>query len=58
MKQSLVSHHLRVLKESGLVQAERKGPFVLYSIAKPEVHDLIALGAKIVRSNKPKSEQR
>lgn len=31
--QSTVSHHLRVLKEAGLVQAEKRGRSVYYSIA-------------------------
>ncbi len=31
--QSTVSHHLRVLKEAGLVQAEKRGRSIYYSIA-------------------------
>jgi len=34
--QSLLSHHLRVLRESGLVTSERDGKAVLYGLA-PEV---------------------
>jgi ArsR family transcriptional regulator len=36
VEQSLLSHHLRVLREAGLVEAERDGKAVLYRIA-PEV---------------------
>ena len=32
LEQSLVSHHLRVLRDAGLVRAERDGKSVLYSI--------------------------
>lgn len=31
--QSLVSHHLKVLRESGFVLARRRGPFVFYELA-------------------------
>ena len=30
LAQPLVSHHLRVLKEAGIVRAERRGAFVFY----------------------------
>ena len=33
--QSLVSHHLRALREAGLVTTRRDGRWVNYSIAKP-----------------------
>lgn len=33
LEQSLLSHHLRVLRESGLVEAERDGKAVLYRLA-------------------------
>lgn len=34
IEQSLLSHHLRVLRESGLVTSERDGKAVLYRLAK------------------------
>ncbi|MCB1034830.1 MAG: winged helix-turn-helix transcriptional regulator [Acidobacteria bacterium] len=36
VEQSLLSHHLRVLREAGLVTAERDGKAVLYRVA-PDV---------------------
>ncbi len=36
LEQSLLSHHLRVLKESGIVEAQRDGKAVLYRLA-PQV---------------------
>ncbi len=33
LEQSLLSHHLKVLRESGFVKAKRDGKFVLYSLA-------------------------
>lgn len=35
VEQSLLSHHLRVLREAGLVDAERDGKAVLYSLSAP-----------------------
>lgn len=48
VEQSLLSHHLRVLRESGLVTSRRDGKAVLYSLA-PELQrstkgDAINLG--------------
>lgn len=34
VEQSLLSHHLRVLRDAGLVTAEREGKQVLYSLAR------------------------
>ena len=36
-----VSHHLSVLKEAGLVQAERNGRSVVYSIDTTVVHEFL-----------------
>ncbi|MFC2137439.1 ArsR/SmtB family transcription factor [Bacteroidota bacterium] len=32
LSQPLVSHHLRVMKENGILDTKRKGPFVFYFI--------------------------
>jgi ArsR family transcriptional regulator len=34
LSQPTISHHLRLLRESGLVTAERKGTWVYYSVSK------------------------
>lgn len=34
IEQSLLSHHLRVLRDAGIVVSERDGKHVLYSLAK------------------------
>jgi DNA-binding transcriptional ArsR family regulator len=40
LPQTLVSFHLRPLRESGMVLTERKGAFIFYSLAEPFLIDL------------------
>ena len=42
LSQTLVSFHLRPLRETGIVAAERKGPFVFYSISEPIYNPLFS----------------
>jgi ArsR family transcriptional regulator len=39
--QNLVSHHLRVLREMGLVAARKEGQFVHYSRVEDRIHELM-----------------
>ena len=41
LSQSLVSHHLRVLRDRGLVRGERRGAFVFYCVTSEEVRGAI-----------------
>lgn len=41
LSQTLVSFHLRPLRESGILATERKGPFVYYSVSEPGLIDLL-----------------
>lgn len=41
--QPTVSHHLRVLREAGLVRAEKRGVWVYYTLAEEGVRELRAL---------------
>ena len=50
-QQSLVSHHLKVLRSNGLVETVRNGPFVQYSVSKPEIGRIMLLARKIVEEN-------
>jgi len=38
--QNLLSHHLRVLKEAGLVSAEKRGRWVYYQLNRPRLKEL------------------
>jgi DNA-binding transcriptional ArsR family regulator len=41
LSQPLVSHHLKELKRTLLVDVERKGPFIFYEIAEKSVFDIL-----------------
>ena len=41
LSQPLVSHHLKELRRALLVNVERKGPFVYYELADPEILSII-----------------
>lgn len=48
--QNLVSHHLRVLREAGLVSARREGQFIYYSRVEDRIRQLM-LGMEGLLSN-------
>ena len=41
LSQPLVSHHLKELRRALLVNVERKGPFVYYELADPDILSII-----------------
>jgi DNA-binding transcriptional ArsR family regulator len=43
LSQPLVSHHLRVMKESGLLVSKREGPFVRYSVKDPRLLEILGV---------------
>lgn len=47
--QPLISQHLRVLKESGIVDSERKGREVVYRLVRPETARIVAEAVNIGR---------
>jgi len=56
LSQPLVSHHLKELKRSLLVQVERKGPFIYYELADARIVDILEqlswLAADLLRNRK------
>jgi ArsR family transcriptional regulator len=45
--QSTVSHHLRVLREAGWIEGERRGRWIWYSLRPDAVARLVAIAADI-----------
>lgn len=46
LPQTLVSFHLRVLREASVVANERRGPFIYYRLADPSLPNLLEACAK------------
>ncbi len=51
LSQPLVSHHLRVLKENGVLETKRNGPFIYYFIRDKKILDAINLVLEIFRDS-------
>ena len=49
LKQPAVSHHLRVLRDRGLVRAERRGPYIYYCTASPALGQVIVAARTLLR---------
>ena len=53
LSQPTVSHHLRILREAGLITGERRGTWVYYRLT-PDAHDRIRTGlASVFRQKVP-----
>lgn len=47
VSQPTISHHLRVLREAGIVESERRGTFIYYSLTKDFARRYADIGASI-----------
>lgn len=41
LSQTLVSFHLRTMRNAQIVRTERNGPFIYYSLSEPELMDIL-----------------
>jgi ArsR family transcriptional regulator len=58
LPQTLVSFHLRPLRESGILSTERKGAFIFYRVVEPGLIDLLlSLGGVPLQQEGRKDEQ-
>ncbi|WP_258110568.1 helix-turn-helix transcriptional regulator [Alicyclobacillus sp. SP_1] len=48
LSQTLVSYHLRTLRDEGLVKTERRGPFVLYSLTHEDLPAWVSGASRFV----------
>ena len=54
LSQSTVSHHLRVLRDRGLVTADRRGSYVYYCCASDDIHPTLDRVRSLLHSrNRP-----
>jgi len=54
LSQPLVSHHLRVLKENGILETKRNGPFIYYFIRDKKILDAINLFLELFKNSEIK----
>jgi DNA-binding transcriptional ArsR family regulator len=51
LSQTLVSFHLKVLRESEIVNTQRSGPFIYYSLSDPAILDILTELSKKLKIN-------
>jgi DNA-binding transcriptional ArsR family regulator len=51
LSQPLVSHHLRILKENGILETKRNGPFIFYFLRDKKILDAINLVLEIFKDS-------
>ncbi len=51
LSQTLVSFHLRALREAEIVTTKRNGPFILYSLSDPSLLDILIKLSRTVEHN-------
>ncbi|GAC1341130.1 MAG: hypothetical protein NVSMB29_11130 [Candidatus Dormibacteria bacterium] len=54
LRQPAVSHHLRVLRDRGLVRAERRGTFVYYCAASDTLRPALDAARALLRARSPR----
>lgn len=50
ISQTLVSFHLRTLRNSGVLKTERNGPFIYYSLSSPDIIDILNKISRVIDS--------
>lgn len=48
LSQPLVSHHLRILRDQGILRAKREGPFVYYELHDGRILDALGVFSEIL----------
>jgi DNA-binding transcriptional ArsR family regulator len=56
LSQPLVSHHLRVMKDNGILETKRKGPFIYYYLCDPQLLYAIDLFIEVFKNTDLKFE--
>ncbi|MBI5585553.1 MAG: winged helix-turn-helix transcriptional regulator [Deltaproteobacteria bacterium] len=53
LSQTLVSFHLRTLRNSEIVKTNRNGPFIYYRLSEPAIIDILGQISKLFNFNYP-----
>jgi len=51
LSQPLVSHHLKVLKENGILETKRAGPFIFYFMRDKKILHAINLFSELIQNS-------
>ncbi len=57
LSQTLVSFHLRIMREADVVRTERKGPFIYYSLSDPIVLEVLSGLSRMVNGKRQSIEK-
>lgn len=57
LSQTLVSFHLRALREADIVKTKREGPFIYYSLSNPSLMDIVDDLSKMINKKAPDMEK-
>lgn len=57
LSQTLVSFHLRIMREADVVRTERKGPFIYYSLSNPLLLDVLSGLSRMVNGKRRSPEE-
>jgi DNA-binding transcriptional ArsR family regulator len=52
LSQTLVSFHLRIMREADVVRTERNGPFIHYSLSDPLLLEILSMLSQMVNGKK------
>ena len=57
LSQTLISFHLRIMRETEIVRTERNGPFIHYSLTDPSLLDALA-ALSLLNDKKPNKKRK
>ncbi len=57
LSQTLVSFHLRIMREADVVRTERKGPFIYYSLSNPVLLEILSGLSRMVNGRRQLTEK-
>ncbi len=57
LSQTLVSFHLRIMREADVVRTERNGPFIYYSLSDPSLLKILSVLSRMVNGRRSSIER-
>ena len=57
LNQSNVSHHLKIMRENGIVKTEKKGNQIFYTLANPKISEAFAIMKEILKDRMAETQK-